>query len=298
VPVCDAVWHDGARRRDVPVRISLPAGAAKVPLVVWSPGLGGEIGSGGVWARSWRDAGLAVVQMQHPGSDGAVYRGTMDAEARRARIAAATSPEQVMARVGDARFVLSEIGRRPRAGACDLARIDTARVAIAGHSMGAWVVQAIAGQRFGPEPSLRDLRFRAAVALSPTAPPGTDAFARIGIPFLSITGSRDGVPDKASPEQAATALAWRSAAYHSLPADGGKCLLVIGDAAHMMLAGNRPADAANAVASHAERLTSLATRAFLVAALAERPNPLAERLNPLPTALPPVLRPGDRLACK
>lgn len=290
-PVCDAVWHDSARNRDVPVRISLPAGSGKVPLVVWSPGLGGDITSGGVWARAWVKGGMAVVQMQHRGSDGAVYRGSAEPEARRARMAAATSPDQLLARVGDARFVLSEIGRVSRVGTCDLSRIDTARAAIAGHSMGAWVVQGIAGQRFNAEPMLRDLRFRAAVALSPTAPPGTDAFGRIGIPFLSVTGSRDGVPDNATPDIAAASLAWRTAAYHSMPADGGKCLLVLADAAHMMLAGNRPADPASAVASHAETVTALATRAFLAAALAEKPNPL-------PGAVRPALQPGDTLACK
>ena len=288
-PVCDAVWHDAARDRDVPVRISLPAGTVRVPLVVWSPGLGGDVGSGGVWARAWVSAGLAVVRMQHKGSDGAVYRGAATPEERRARVVAAAAPDQLLARVGDARFVLSEIGRRPREGGCDLRRIDSRRTAIAGHSMGAWVAQAIAGQRFDGEPRLRDLRFRAALALSPTAPPGSDAFARVTVPFLSITGTRDGIAANATPEQAAAALALRSAAWRSMPADGSKCLLVLGGAEHMMLAGNRPA--AEAVAQHTETIARAASTAFLVAALTGASSDLPGRLRG-------GLRDDDTLTCK
>ena len=179
---CDATWRDDARDRDLPVRISLPAGTERVPLVIWSPGLGGDRHSGSVWANAWAAAGFAVIQMEHPGSDAAVYRAGGTPEERQARIMAATAPDQLQARVGDVRFALSEVSRRPREGACDLTRIDTSRAAIAGHSMGAWVVQGIAGQRFGPAgvPLLRDQRFRAAIAFSPTAPPGTTAFARVG----------------------------------------------------------------------------------------------------------------------
>ncbi len=287
--VCDGVWRDAARGRDIPVRISLPTGTARVPLVVWSPGLGGDIGTGGVWARHWAANGLAVVQMQHAGSDGAVYRDIKTPEERRARVAAGASPVQLLARIIDTRFVLSEVGRRRREGACDLTRIDTDRAAIAGHSMGAWVAQGIAGQRFNGEPALRDLRFRAALAFSPTANPGTDAFDRVAIPFLSITGSRDGVDDGASPELAAAALLARSAAFRSMPADGSKCLIVIDGAQHMMLAGSGAATAP--AARHAERVGKAASTAFLVAALAGKPARLSEAVRPVLTA-------DDGLTCK
>lgn len=290
-PVCDAVWHDRARDRDVPVRIILPAGAAKVPVVIWSPGLGGDITSGGVWARDWAAAGLAVVQMQHAGSDSAVYREPATPEQRRARIVAGTAPNQLQARVDDARFVLSEISRRPDAGRCNLNRVDITRAAIAGHSMGAWVAQAIAGQLFGGKPTMRDIRFRAAVALSPTAPPGTDAFARVGIPFLSITGTRDGVGPLANRETAALALAQRSAAYQSMPADGKKCLLVFAEASHMLFAGNRAAKPDEATALHVETTAMTAMRQFLAGALAGKAAALTD-------SLAPVLRDGDFLTCK
>lgn len=286
---CTAIWHDTERERDVPVRVRLPAGTARVPLVVWSPGLGGDTSTGNVWASHWASNGLAVVQMQHAGSDGAVYRAGGAPEERRARVIAAASHAQLLARVADARFVLSEVGRRGNEGTCDLTRIDTDRAAIAGHSMGAWVAEGIAGQLFNGQPLLRDLRFRAALALSPTAAPGTDSFARVNIPFLSITGTRDGVGDDAGPDLMAAALAARSAAYRSMPADGRKCLIVLDGVRHMMLAGT--GTAADALASHAVTVGKAASTAFLTAALVGKPARLAERLRG-------VLGDGDVLTCK
>ena len=291
LPVCEAVWRDDARGRDLPVRITLPAGTAPVPVVLWSPGVGGDRRGGGVWAAGWAAAGLAVVQMEHPGSAAAVYRPEGTPEQKRARLAAAITPAQLQARVDDARFILSELAFRRDLPGCDLGRIDAGRAAIAGHSMGAWAVQGLAGQRFatpdGDAALLRDTRFRAAIAFSPTATPGTDAFRRIGIPFLAITGTLDGATAAAPPEDRAKALATRSAPYQSMPADGSKCLLVFADATHMMFAGNRQAD--TPLARHVESLSLAATTAFLTAALAPQPIKLG---------LQKKLAPGDRLSCK
>jgi predicted dienelactone hydrolase len=293
LPVCEAVWRDAARDRDLPVRITLPAGKGPAPVVLWSPGVGGDRRSGGVWAAAWAGAGLAVVQMEHPGSAAAVYRPGDTPEQRRARIAAAITPAQLQARVDDARFILSELAFRRDTPGCDLGRIDAGRAAIAGHSMGAWAVQGLAGQRFatpdGEAPLLRDQRFRAAIAFSTTAAPGTDAFRRVGIPFLVITGTLDGATAASTSDERAKALAERSAAYPSMPADGGKCLLVFADATHMMFAGNRRAD--TTLARHVEGVSQAATTAFLTAALA--PQPRAIRLG-----VQDKLLPGDRLACK
>jgi predicted dienelactone hydrolase len=293
LPVCEAVWRDAARNRDLPVRITLPAGNGPVPVVLWSPGVGGDRRSGAIWANAWAGAGLAVVQMEHPGSAAAVYRPDGTPEQKRARIVAATTPAQLQARVDDARFILSELAFRRDIPGCDLGRIDASRAAIAGHSMGAWAVQGLAGQRFatptGDTPLLRDLRFRAALAFSPTATPGTTAFGSIGIPFLSITGTADGASPAAPAEDRAAALATRSAAYQSMPADGRKCLLVFAYAPHMMLAGNRPAN--TTLGRHVERITVAATTAFLSAALAPQPQPI--RLG-----IEDELAPTDSLACK
>jgi len=230
---CVAVWRDSVRDRDVPVRIYLPSVSARVPLVIWSPGMGATTAGGQVWAQAWAAAGLAVIAVQHPGSDAAAAAPGPDQADRRLF---ATSGLHMAQRAGDIGFVMDELARRPREGACDLARIDQDRIGIAGHSLGAWTVQALAGQRFGGERGLIDRRPRAFIALSGSQlEPGdpTAIFGGIGRPYLVITGTRDGGEDNAAFN--------RTAIWRGLPADGRKYLALFGEATHMMFAGNRPA---------------------------------------------------------
>jgi len=240
---CDGLWRDGPRGRDVPVRITLPDGSGPVPAVLWSPGLGGGLGTASRWVQAWAAAGIALVRVQHPGSDGVVYAGTATPAERAAKVRAGASPAQLMARIADIGFIADELARRPREGACDLARIDGQRLGLAGHSMGAWVVQAMAGQRDNNgETSAVDRRFRAFIAMSSTGPadPASAArqFSAIGRPLLVITGSRDGVPAGAPPDVALREIAQRSAPFIGAPADGRKALLVLADAEHMVFAGD------------------------------------------------------------
>jgi dienelactone hydrolase len=247
VTICVTTWRDAARGRDLPVKIRLPDGAGKVPAVLFSPGLGGNRQGGEVWAAGWAGLGLAVIQMEHPGSDAAVYAGPASPEERRARVMAAASPAQLIARTGDVGFIADELARRPREGACDLTRIDTDRLGLAGHSMGAWTVQAIAGQQFGPAGAvLQDRRFRAFIAFSPNARPDVAPvaiFGEIRRPFLALTGTRDGVPISGDARLRERALTQRTSVFAGLPADGRKAMAVFEQADHMMFAGNRRGEA-------------------------------------------------------
>jgi pimeloyl-ACP methyl ester carboxylesterase len=244
---CDGIWRDPARGREVPVRITLPArqdmDGKPVPAVIWSPGLGGGIGNAGRWVQAWQAAGIAVVRVQHPGSDAAVYAKADTPAERNARIRAGTAPGQVLARIADIGFVANELARRPREGACNLRLIDTQRLGLAGHSMGSWVVQAMAGQRdAGDATPAIDRRFRAFIAMSTTGSPDPAAaahqFGAIGRPLLVITGTRDGIAASAPAEVAQQEMAKRSAPFVGAPADGRKALLVVAGAAHMVFAGD------------------------------------------------------------
>jgi predicted dienelactone hydrolase len=238
---CDAVWTDAARGREVPVRIRMPDGGGAVPLVIYSPGLGGMTATGNAWSTAWVARGIAVIHMQHKGSDAAIYTDPGTPEERRARRDAAASAAQLVARVADVGFVLDEVAQRRRVGACDLSRIDLGHIGIAGHSMGAWTAQAVAGQRFDGAAQFRDRRIIAAIAMSPAVLTNAglaESFGGITIPFLSITGSEDGVPAKATPEQRAAAAFQHGGPYAGMP-PGGKYLLVIKDADHMVFTGGR-----------------------------------------------------------
>jgi pimeloyl-ACP methyl ester carboxylesterase len=252
-----------------------------VPAVLWSPGLGGGRGNGGQWVAAWLAAGIAVIRLEHPGSDAAVYAGLASPEQRAQRVRDAASPVQLMARIGDAALVLDALALGSRLGACATVRIDRDRLALAGHSMGAWVVQAMAGQRpDGLTAPVVDRRLRAFIAMSSTGPLDPAAaraqFGGIAAPLLVITGSEDGVPAGATPAVAADQRAARASLFTGVPADGRKALLVVAGADHMLFAGDtrrQPAQAA--MQARVARLTRVWLRKWLLGDAAPLPSPAA-----------------------
>nr|WP_310523504.1 alpha/beta hydrolase-fold protein [Polymorphobacter sp.] len=267
-PICDAIWHDPARNRDIPVRIRLPEGTAKVPVILFSHGLGGDTAGGTLWGQAWAAHGFAVIHIQHAGSDTAVYRDAKGPEDTKARVRAAATGAQLQARVADVSFVLDELATRKTEGKCNLTRLDTSRVGIAGHSMGAWTAQAIAGQNFFGAPRLVDRRFTAALAFSPSAPnngTAAEAFAAITIPFMSVTGSLDGNPLAAKAEIRAAAEAQRTGPYTAMP-PGQKYLLVFEGGDHMVFSGNSRRTPTS-TDLHIQTATKAATTAFWGATL-------------------------------
>jgi hypothetical protein len=278
--LCDAVWTDPARGRAIPLRIQLPAAGTGLATIIWSPGLGATVTAGGVWARGWLAAGFAVITVQHPGSDNIAY-AREPAASRPARLRRAMGGLHMIERAGDIGFLLDELARRPREGACDLTRIDQTRIGVAGHSLGAWTVQALAGQRFGGERGQIDRRPRAFIGLSGSQlEPGDPAaiFGGIGRPFLVISGTLDGTDD-------GDIIARRTAIWRGLPADGRKYLALFADATHMMFAGNRPATTAlgRRVEADVIRLSTVFWRRWLL----EEPAADAALANP---GLPPADR--------
>jgi dienelactone hydrolase len=227
----DDTWADPARNRALPLRIRWPAGGAPCAAVVYSHGLGGSRDGGDAWGRAWRDAGLAVIHVQHPGSDIDAVRGGGISALRRA-----ASAEQLLPRVADMRFVLDELTRRVRTGAPPWARVQLDAIGAGGHSFGARTVQALAGQRFGSGAQLGEPRFKAFAAFSPA--PGREAnapvaaFAEVTRPFLCLTGSHD-----QNPLGAERTGEHRLAVYDGLP-PGQRALLWLDRADHMSFAGN------------------------------------------------------------
>lgn len=228
ISLCEGVWLDPVRGRSVPVRIRMPASTGKVGVILYSHGLGGSLDAGAIWAHAWAEAGFAVINLQHPGTDSTIFG--------KPGFRSALNAEQLISRARDVQFVISELGRRTLEGRCDLARIDPKRIGVAGHSFGAQTVQAIAGQSFpiAIEPPLGDPRVRAAVGLSPSPPLAGSpqaAFSTIRIPFLSITGTEDALPFVTP----ITALQRQEPFRHMPPGD--KYLLVLNGGTHEMFAG-------------------------------------------------------------
>ena len=217
----DIAW-DRARTRVLPLRMRWPDGDAPCGLVVYSHGLGGNREGGDAWGRAWAGAGIAVLHVQHPGSDTAVLRDGMRA------LRAAASAEQLVARVGDMRFVVDELTRRVQRGEAPWSRVRLDAIGAAGHSFGAVTVQTLAGQSFG------DPRFTAFAAFSPSPGQGVlkDDLALATRPFLALTGSHD-----SDALGRGIGGADRAAVFDALPR-GQRALLWLDRADHLTFGGN------------------------------------------------------------
>jgi predicted dienelactone hydrolase len=189
-------WADASRQRSVPVRLYLPAGAAgvgieRVPLVVFSHGIGGSRAGYSYLGRHFASQGVASLHLQHVGSDRSLWLGNPLSLVGRLHDAAQDS--EAIARVQDLRFALD------RLLAHDLgSRIDAARIVAAGHSYGANTTLLAAGarvERQGQVLDFRDPRVKAAILIS--APPfygETDPskiLAHVTVPSLHITATED-----------------------------------------------------------------------------------------------------------
>lgn len=234
----DDTWPDPARQRELPVRVRWPAGEGPCGLVIHSHGLGGSRAGGAVWGEAWQAAGLAVLHLQHPGSDSGIWKAGL----RGARQAAGV--EQYLARIADAHFAIDELLRRQSAGGA-WARVRGDAIGFSGHSFGARLTQAVAGER--PSQSGRaagaarvaDTRPRAFIAFSPgfNERDGLDdaavaaRFGAISRPFLTITGTDDDAMIVGDASNAS-----RRAVYRGLP-PGQKAQLVLAGADHMTFGG-------------------------------------------------------------
>jgi hypothetical protein len=280
-------WTDGARGgRVLPVLLRWPAGDAPCALVIHSHGLGGSREGGDVWGEAWRAAGIAVLHLQHPGSDTATVReqGLRD-------LRAAASAEQLRARVADVQFVVDELLRRAASGRAPFARVRADALGASGHSFGAHTVQALAGQRFPvPADGASEPRLRAFIAFSPSLAQGRltpqEQFAPVTRPFLAITGAHDG-----DPLGGAKTGADRARVYDALP-PGQRALLWIDGGDHATFGGNaqasrraarvmrRAPEAQRDQAQHHERIARVTTewwRAKLLGAPMGAPSGLGPR---------------------
>jgi predicted dienelactone hydrolase len=263
-------WHDAARGRDVAVRLFLPQAetARAAPLVLFSHGVGESILSYAYLGRRWAADGLAVLFVEHPGSD--VHAVDWNAVTP-SLIRAARDPANWLARIADVRFALERVGQTPEL----MDRVDTARVAAAGHSLGAHTALALAGMTIeletGDTLSMRDPRITACVALSPPAAGMlgvTEAsWAGVTPPLLTIFGTRDG--DVILKDSAARRAVFDGAVH------ADRWLVVLADVEHTTFTGRDPdAPFSSDAQAQQERIAALSA-AWLRTMLLDAPPPPA-----------------------
>ena len=192
VAVADTTVVDSVRARTIPLRIYMPRAEGRVPLIIFSHGLGSSKEGAGYLGMAWARKGYVSLHLQHPDSDSSLnwfqlYRASYDRRVFRNRPM-------------DVTFVLDQLmaaGTDPvvqRAAA----RIDFDHVGVGGHSYGAYTSLVVAGGLIkvdeGPRISLLDKRVDAIVGLSSPrmkAFTSREAYGQITVPILHMTGTRD-----------------------------------------------------------------------------------------------------------
>jgi predicted dienelactone hydrolase len=222
--------HDEPRQRDLPLRIFLPVATAPAPVVLFSHGLGGTRDTCNYLGTHWAARGYAVVFVQHPGSDDSVWKDAPLGE-RMAAMQRAASAANFVLRCDDVKATLDALTKWNAAADHEChGRFDLEHVGMSGHSFGAVTTQAVCGQSsplIGQKYS--DPRIDAAIAMSPSSPRAgkpQNAFGKVAIPWMLMTGTDDvaaiGDQDAAS----------RLLVFPALPATIDRYELVLDGAEH------------------------------------------------------------------
>jgi predicted dienelactone hydrolase len=227
----ELTWQDDVRGRTFRTLAYLPdADIARVPLVLYSPGMGGTHEGNLFLAEHWAAHGYAVLMFDHPGSNIEVFEREGVAGLRKALL----DRENVVLRTGDVRHVLDELQSGYASQPFLYGRVDTTRIAMTGHSYGSFTTMALAGMVFeyrgDPRHSLVDPRISAAIAMGPQGREdryfGIDehAWDDVRIPVMLMTGTEDA----GSSGQDYT---WRYDPFNFMP-PGDKYIVVIEGAGH------------------------------------------------------------------
>ncbi len=242
VETIDQDWRDTKRDRIVPVRIDAPIFSAtelqnglRVPVIIFSHGLGGNRAGGKYWGEHWASHGYVVVHLQHPGSDESIWKGKPRKDLA-SNMRGAMTIANLGLRVDDVHFAIDEMIRLSRAGTGVFKYVDANKIGMSGHSFGAQTTMAALGQTspFASGQSGLDKRITAGIAFSPNARNKNNMqkqFGDIQLPAFTITGTKDG-----SILDDGTKFEDRILPYRNMPA-GDKYLAVYEGGDHMVFGG-------------------------------------------------------------
>lgn len=231
IATIDLVVQDAARKRNIPILVYLPTAVQAQPVVLFSHGLGGSRHGSAYLGRHWAARGYVAVFVQHPGSDRSFWEN-LPRHQRMVAFKREASAANFLLRVMDIPAVLDQLERWHAEPMHKLhGRLNLEHVGMSGHSFGAVTTQAVSGQSHGRlGQRFTDPRIDAAIPMSPSLPAmasPAQAFGRVKLPWLLMTGTKDG--SMIRPEQTP---ATRMAVYPALAADGTKYELVLYSAEH------------------------------------------------------------------
>ncbi len=192
--------------RKVPYKIYYPVehDLAKMPVIVWSHGFGGNKDGAGFISRYIASHGYTIIHVTHAGSDSSIWEGKKEHPWDVLKRTPLTR-EMTIARFKDIPFVLDQLThwavQNPEAGSA----MDFSSIGMSGHSFGAMTTQAMAGQLFQDEDgalkSFADDRFTAGICYSPVPirlltheSPEPHIYGPMKLPLFHMTGTKDDSP--------------------------------------------------------------------------------------------------------
>jgi predicted dienelactone hydrolase len=198
--VSDIVLHDAKRNKDLHLRVFFPSEAGSYPVIVFSHGAGGSQNCCDALTRHWASYGYITLQPTH--DDSTVQRrnsGEENIQFLQAVREALKKPALWESRPVDISFVLDSLPELQKRIPALAIRMDTVRVGVGGHSMGAFTADAIAGALVDlpghAATNFSDPRVKSVLLLSPQGPGEfglTDhSWDHISLPLMSMTGSLD-----------------------------------------------------------------------------------------------------------
>lgn len=200
------ILRDPSREdRPVPIKVYFPSGyeGGKLPVILWSHGLGGSVDGAAFISRYLASQGYVLVHIQHLGTDSSLWEGQPGHPwdiIRNTHIPRSAT----LNRFYDVPFVLDSLPAWI-AQHEEIERIaDLDILGMSGHSFGALTTQVMAGQKFPDDDGkLRvysDPRFKAGILYSPVPiqhlalDEPDDIYGSISLPLLHMTGTDDTSP--------------------------------------------------------------------------------------------------------
>lgn len=191
--------------RPIPIKVYYPSGyeGEKLPVIIWSHGLGGSVDGAAFLSRYLASQGYVLVHVQHLGTDSSLWEGKPGHPWDIIRNT--TIPRSAtLNRFHDVPFLLDSLPAWI-AQHEEVERIaNLENLGMSGHSFGALTTQVMAGQMFPDEEGklriFRDPRFRAGILYSPVPiahlalDDPRDIYGSITLPLLHMTGTDDTSP--------------------------------------------------------------------------------------------------------
>lgn len=232
--VRDFVLHDSKRNKDLHVRMFYPNDPGPYPVIVFSHDAGDSPNCCDALTRHWATYGYVTLQPSHDDAKPETGKRSDDNDTwMKATREAMENPALWEYRPRDVSFVLDSLPLLQTRVPALAGRMDTDQIGVAGHSLGAFTADAIAGALVDlpgrPSVNFSDPRVKAVLLLSPQGPGEfgltSHSWDHVKLPLLSMTGSLDAGVDKQGPE-------WREIPFER-SAPGDKYQLFVQGANHM-----------------------------------------------------------------